>query len=154
MNVAGYGEALAAALEVEVRPGFVVPVASLPGLAILKLFAWADRGTETPKDALDLAMVLRSYGAAGNEDRLFGEEIGLLEALNYDLDLAAPRLLGQDAARVTAPATRESIVALLDNDERLDRLIRDMARVFRGAEDPVAAAEVAIGQFKAGLLET
>jgi predicted nucleotidyltransferase len=49
MNVAGYREALAAAPAVEIQPGFVVRVVSLPGLAILKLFAWADRGTEDPQ---------------------------------------------------------------------------------------------------------
>ena len=39
MNVAGYREALAAAEQVELRVGLVVRVASLPSLAILKLFA-------------------------------------------------------------------------------------------------------------------
>ena len=154
MNVAGYREALAASQEVEVRPGLVVRVASLPGLAILKLFAWADRGAENPKDALDLATLLRQYGAAGNETRLFGDEIGLLEALGYDLDLAGARLLGKDAARVTTPATRDQVVALLDDAMRLDRLLSDMARTFRGAGDPIAEAEVLIAQFKTGLQET
>jgi predicted nucleotidyltransferase len=107
MNVAGYREAFAAAQEVEVSTGFVVRVASLPGLAILKLFAWVDRGAKDPKDALDLVTLLRSYAEAGNEDRLFGEEIGLFEALGYDMDLAGPRLLGKDAARVaTTEASR------------------------------------------------
>lgn len=154
MNVAGYREALAAAQEVEVHPNFVVRVASLPALAILKLFAWADRGAENPKDALDLATLLRRYGAAGNEDRLFVEEIGLLEALSYNMDLAGPRLLGKDAARATTPATRDQVLALLDDKVRLDRLLRDMARAFRGAEDPIAEAEVLIAQFRTGLQET
>jgi predicted nucleotidyltransferase len=38
MNVAGYREAFHAAPSVEIDPGFVVRVVSLPGLAILKLF--------------------------------------------------------------------------------------------------------------------
>ena len=151
MNVAGYREALAAAEEVEVHPGFVVRVVSLPGLAIVKLFAWADRGADTPKDALDLATLLRQYSGAGNEDRLFGEEIGLLEALSYKLDLAGARLLGNDAARVATPETRHQILALLDDAGRRDRLLRDMARAFRGAEDPIAEAEASIAQFKTGI---
>jgi predicted nucleotidyltransferase len=57
MNVAGYRDALAAAQEVEVHPGLVVRVASLPALAVLKLFAWADRGAGNRKDALDLALL-------------------------------------------------------------------------------------------------
>lgn len=114
MNVAGYREALAAAQDVEVATDFVVPVASLPGLAILKLLAWADRGIENPKDAVDLVTLLRWYGAAGNEDRLYGEEMSLLEGLGYNMDLAGPQLLGKDAARITATETRNQVLALLD----------------------------------------
>ena len=154
MNVAGYAEAFAAAQAVEVQPGLVVRVASLPGLAILKVFAGADRGAHDPRDALDLAALLCAYGAASNEDRLFTEEIQLLEALNYDVDLAGPRLLGRDAARVTAPATRAEGLALLDDVVRLDRLVRDTARAFRTAEDPIAEAEDLLAQFRTGLPET
>lgn len=152
MNVAGYREALAAALQIEVSAGVIVRVVSLPGLAVLKLFAWADRGAENRKDALDLAVLLRSYGSAGNDDRLFGEEIGLLETVNYDVDLASPRLLGKDVARITAPQTREQIVALLDA-QRVDRLVRDMARAFSAVADPIAAAEESVRQFKNGFLD-
>ncbi len=154
MDVAGYREALAATQEVEVRPGFVVRVASLPALAILKVFAWADRGAGNPKDALDLATLLRSYGAAGNEDRLFSEEMGLFEALSYNLDLAGARLLGKDAARITTPTTRERVLALFDDAVRLDRLLRDMAKAFRGVEDLIAEAEVFVTQFNTGLRES
>ena len=97
MNVAGYREAFEAAPLVEIDRSFVVRVVSLPGLAILKLFAWADRGAGDSRDAIDLAMLLRQYGAAGNQDRLYGAEIGVMEAVSYDLDLAGARLLGRDA---------------------------------------------------------
>jgi predicted nucleotidyltransferase len=151
VNVAGYREALAAAQDVEVATGFVVPVASLPGLAILKLLAWADRGIENPKDAVDLVTLLRWYGGAGNEDRLFGEEMSLLESLGYNMDLAGPQLLGKDAARITTTGTRNLALALLDDAVTLERLTRDMARAFRGAEDPIGEAEAFIAQFKTGL---
>jgi predicted nucleotidyltransferase len=55
MNVAGFGDALAAAVNVEVSPGMEIKVASLPGIAILKIFAWADRGHQNPKEANALA---------------------------------------------------------------------------------------------------
>jgi predicted nucleotidyltransferase len=153
MNVAGYREVFAAALEVEISTGLVVRVASLPGLAILKLFAWADRGVENPKDAIDLGALLRSYGAAGNEERLFGEEIGLLEALDYDMDLASPRLLGKDSGQVTTTETRNKVLALLDDVATLERLLRDMAKGFRGADDAIGEAERLIAQFRIGLRE-
>ncbi len=151
MSVAGYGEAFASAVPVEVEPRFVVRVASLAGLAILKLVAWADRGIADPRDAIDLATLLRQYGSAGNEDRLYGTAIGVLEAVNYDLDLAGARLLGMDAGRITAPTTRGRILALLDDPVRLDRLVLDVARGLRGVRDAVAAASELTAQFKAGI---
>ncbi len=150
MNVAGYGEALVSAVPVEVEPGFIVRVASLPGLAILKIVAWADRGTGDSRDAIDLATLLRRYGAAGNEDRLYGAEIGVLAVVNYDLDLAGARLLGMDAGRIAAHATREQVLALHDDAVRMDRLVLDVARGLRATEDPIATAGELLTQFKAG----
>jgi predicted nucleotidyltransferase len=151
MNVAGYREALAAAHPVEVRRGFVVPVVSLPALAILKVLAWDDRGAENPKDALDLATLLRRYHEAGNEDRLFGEEFDLFEASDHNIDRAAPHLLGKDAARIITPATRQQVVAVLADTARQSKLVKDMAKGFWGTEDPIAEAEVTISRFRMGL---
>jgi predicted nucleotidyltransferase len=153
MSVAGYGEAFASAIPVEVEPGFAVRVASLPGLAVLKLVAWADRGTGDPRDAIDLATLLRQYGAAGNEDRLYGIEIRVLEAVNYDFDLAGARLLGMDAGQIAAPSTRGQILALLDDPARLDRLVGDVARGFHTIQDAIPAASELLAQFNAGFHE-
>jgi len=35
-----------------------------------------------------VAALLRQYGDAGNEDRLFGEDMNVLEAEGYDFELA------------------------------------------------------------------
>ena len=137
----------------EVEPEFSVRIASLPGLALLKLVAWADRGAADTRDAIDLATLLRQYGAAGNEDRLYGAEMGVLEIVNYDVDLAGARLLGMDAGRIAAPATRAQILALLDDPTRLDRLALDVAREIRATEDALAAAGKMLAQFKAGFQE-
>jgi predicted nucleotidyltransferase len=153
MNVAGYREAFAAAPSVEIDTGFVIRVVSLPGLAVLKLFAWADRGAEDSRDATDLARLLRQYSAAGNEDRLYGAEIGMLEALDYDPDLAGARLLGRDAARISTTETRAKLVALLDDERRVEHLVRAMTRDMGASRDPVGAASNLVDQLKAGLLE-
>jgi predicted nucleotidyltransferase len=153
MNVAGYREAFDASAQVEVGPGFVVRVVSLPGLAILKLLAWADRGTADSRDAIDLAMLLRQYGAAGNEDRLYGAESAVLEASGYDVDLAGPRLLGRDVARISRAETRRMLWALLDDGPRLERLARAMVREMGAAPEPVALARALLGQFRTGLHE-
>jgi predicted nucleotidyltransferase len=153
MNVAGYREAFEAALPVEIDPGCVVRIVSLPGLAILKLLAWGDRGAADTRDAIDLAMLLRQYRAAGNEDRLYGAESGVLEAAGYDVDMAGARLLGRDAARIGGAETRARLLALLDDARHLERLARAMARDMGAVPDPVAAAGKLVGQFTAGLRE-
>jgi len=43
-------------------------------------------GSQTRKrDAPDIYTLLKEYGEAGNEDRLNGEELNVLEAEDYDL---------------------------------------------------------------------
>ena len=75
MNVAGLAEALATAVAVALPGGVSIDVASLPALALLKIWAWKDRRYTAPgKDASDLWMFLRHYAEAGNQDRLYGEE--------------------------------------------------------------------------------
>ncbi len=148
MNVAGYGEALTAAVLVEVAPGIVVRVASLPGLALMKLVAWADRGVNDPRDAIDLATLLRTYHDAGNEDRLYGAEIDLA-VMDFDVELGGARLLGMDAGRIAAPTTRRQILVLVNESAWTRRLVRDVARGLTGT-DPIAEATELLAQFKSG----
>ena len=57
------------------------------------------------RDAADIHTLLKEYGDAGNEDRLYGEELNVLEAEGYDFELAGARLIGRDAALVISPDT-------------------------------------------------
>lgn len=148
MSVAGYEEAFATAVEVEVRPKLVVRVASLPGLAVLKFFAWKDRGVVDSKDATDLVTLFRRYADAGNMDRLYGPDLKVLEAADYAVELASPRLLGRDVREIVAVSTADKLEEILSG--RSDRLISDMARAFTGADDSIAEAEQLLDQFCAG----
>jgi predicted nucleotidyltransferase len=58
LNVAGFEEAWASSLPVAFEEGLTVRVASVPGLTLLKLIAWADRGAQNNKDAADLYRLL------------------------------------------------------------------------------------------------
>jgi predicted nucleotidyltransferase len=78
MTVVGFEDAIAAAVHVQVDADFTIPVASLAGIAVLKLFAWRDRQTND-KDAVDLYRIISSYADAGNFDRLYDEEFQFLE---------------------------------------------------------------------------
>lgn len=87
MNVAGFADALAAAVKVEVAPGLTVALTSLAGMALLKLFAWVDRGRENHKDALDLAQLLRRYHETDDE-RVYTIPAAEFERADYDIELA------------------------------------------------------------------
>lgn len=150
MNVAGYQDALSAAVQVEIAEGTVINVASLPGIAILKVFAWADRGHEDHKDALDLASLLGDYHAAGNLERIYEDATDALEAVGYDIELAGAWLLGRDAAHAALPETLVGLVDILNGDKRR-RLVEDMARAFRGKDEPIEHATRLLEQFAAGL---
>ena len=151
MNVAGYSDALAAAVIVEVSSGTNIAVASLPGIAILKLFAWPDRRQENTKDALDLALLLRSYHEAGNENRIYENEgaLAALEAIGYDLELAGAWLLGRDAAATASPRTVADLGALLNGPTK-QRLIEDMARAMLGRTDALEYSRRLLEQFTKG----
>jgi predicted nucleotidyltransferase len=151
MNVAGFSDAFAAAVSVEVSPGVEATVASLPGIAILKLFAWADRRQENQKDALDLVTLLRSYHQAGNDHRIYEDASALaaLEAVEYDPELAGAWLLGNDVASMASAATVAGLETLL-NSATKDRLVEDMSRAMRGREDATAYAYRLLEQFTKG----
>jgi predicted nucleotidyltransferase len=108
MNVAAFTDVLVNAVEVQIVETIWIPVASLAGLAILKLFAWLDR--RDPRDAADLKRLMETFADAGNTDRLYESEEEELERVGYDMELAGAYLLGRDAHSLTNEAnpTRRS----------------------------------------------
>ncbi len=161
MNVIGYTDALAGAVTLRVAADLSIRVASVPGLTLLKLFAWQDRHTESSKDAWDLRLLLKHYEAAGNSGRLHDE--GVMEVESFVAERAACRLLGRDVARLVTAPTRASLIVLLDRELQASSgagLIEDMAYAqpndaFRvgSAIDGGAAIERAYGwlmSFRAG----
>lgn len=127
MSVAGFEEASESAIRLQIEDDLVVRVASIPGLTALKLIAWERRRNENNKDAADLRHLLRYYGDAGNLDRLYEQEMALLEAAGFDIDLAGAQLLGRDTARLCHQDTRVRIRALLNSEPLVDQLIVQMA---------------------------
>lgn len=151
MNVAGYHEALETAEHVKLEPTLTPRVVSLPGLAVLKIFAWGDRGSETSKDAEDLATLLRSYADAGNEERLYADATDAMEAVEYRIDLAGARLLGRDTRRMLAQDTRTQLTSFLEDRKQRERLTIDMSRVWAQTDDAMAHAESLLEQYEEGL---
>ena len=123
MKVAGFADALDSALLVQLESDLTIRVVCLPALMVLKLFAWMDRKYENTKDAADILTILREYGEAGNEDRLYGEHLNLMEAEGFDIERAGARLLGIDAARLTSVDTRTQLRRILESNQTVDQLI-------------------------------
>ena len=109
-------------------------VASIPGLTILKLVAWSDRGLETDKDAADIYRLLTVYADAGNTDRLYENEMNLLEAVGFDMQLAGAELLGRDVAHLCSPSARAVIRSGLESEQTSERLVNHMVRTSTVAE--------------------
>lgn len=91
-----------------------VQVATLAALTLLKLVAWSERRLTQPgKDAHDLSLILRHYLEAGNSDRLDTEAEELLDAADFDYEVAGAWLLGKDVAGCLDAEGREQIAAML-----------------------------------------
>jgi predicted nucleotidyltransferase len=121
MTVAGFEDAMAASVQVQLGMTHTVPVVSLAALAILKIFAWEDRKT-TDKDALDLYRVISTYGDAGNEDRLYDPGSPHMEKFNYDLDFAGAALAGEDSRMLSSAVTVAKLRTLLATADFIDTL--------------------------------
>lgn len=153
MNVAGFAEARTSALMVEIADNFVVPVPSLPSLAVLKLIAWRDRHMETSKDATDFLLMARHYADAGNFDRLYETESTLLQAVDFDPELAGAMLLGKDAATVSSPGTKQIVMGILTTPSLKQRLIDQLLRATLTSGDDAGSSRVEpiLDAFQSGL---
>lgn len=125
MRVTGFSDGLESAVPVCLEPNLIIPVVSLPVLLVLKLFAWTDRKHEK-RDAPDIYTLLGQYGDAGNEDRLYGEEVSVLEAEGYDFELAGARLIASDAALVVSADTHNRLREILESDALMEELTNQM----------------------------
>jgi predicted nucleotidyltransferase len=100
-------------------------------LATLKLIAWVDRHALQPrKDATDLLLMLRNYLSEANTNRLYEEAAQLLEADDFDYEVAGAWLIGHDAAatigKTSSEASRlfDALYAVLDPETDADGQLR------------------------------
>ena len=114
-------------------------MASLAGLALLKLFAWRDRGLEDTRDATDLVMLCRHYAEAGNLDRIYEEALPALQAVGFDVELAGAWLLGKDTAATASPQTCEQLKALRSSEDAGTYAKQLLDQFTRGFSSPTVA---------------
>jgi predicted nucleotidyltransferase len=134
MTVSSFKEALGSAQLVELQEGLQIKVASLPGLAILKLFAWGDRHLRDRKDAVDFLTLMRSYGEAGNFDRMTDPEqvLDRYIELGGDEEKTGAWLLGIDCGRLASAETADGLRSLWEDSVRHEKLIEAMASEDQG----------------------
>lgn len=127
MNVAGFRQALDTAIAVRIDRDLVVPVASLPAQAMLKIVAWQDRHAADRKDAIDLLFLMAHYAQAGNLDRLYSDAFDLVERHGHDPDIAGAALLGRDAVAIANDSDiRAQILAILRVDDPAPPILTHM----------------------------
>jgi len=68
MSVAGFEEAYKHSITVRVSsaPDLDINLATLPGLAIMKLISWKEKYPDRKRDAEDLLLIMNKYEKAGN----------------------------------------------------------------------------------------
>lgn len=131
MSALGIEEAFHFAVTVRLSddPRLDIKISTLPGLTIMKLISWHEAYPHRRKDAEDLLFIITNYERSQNPDRLYGDELPLLQEEGFDTRLASARLLGKDMAAISAPATLARIVDILSegiSDASKYRLIVDM----------------------------
>jgi len=98
MNVLGFQEAYdySTMIRISDEPVLDIRVATIPGIALLKLIAWDERYPDRSKDAVDLYFFMEKYAEAGNEDRLYGDDLDVMKSEGFDPEQAGIRILGRD----------------------------------------------------------
>jgi predicted nucleotidyltransferase len=133
MSMVGFEEAYKYSINFRLSsdPELDIKLASLPGLAIMKLISWKEKYPNRRRDAEDLLLIMSKYEETGNTERLYEEDLPLLQEEGFDTKLAGIRLLGRDMARISNPATFRIIKGILDAETKemgQYKLITDMIR--------------------------
>ena len=104
-------------------------VASLPGIALMKLTAWDERGDENSKDATDFFTIMDKYQLI--HDGRMWEEYVPAEQWDYDMEKSAAFLLGFDVRDLLSEATKAVLWRI--KEEKQDALISAIARTHKAA---------------------
>ena len=107
------------------NPEVIIRFSSLPGLIILKLFAWHENFDRRIRDAGDIYIIITKYLEAGNQDRLFEQHPDIIEK-EKDYELAGARLLGRDINAITNHNTIRSMLKILESENDFNSLTSDM----------------------------
>jgi len=142
MSVMGFSEVYnnSTLVRLQNNPSLEVKIPTLPGLAILKVFAWKDNFPNRSKDAEDLLFIMKNYEYAGIEDKLYKSELQLLKSEDFDNQIAGIVLLGKEMSKICTNKTIEYLKKILEEEtsENSDyNLIKDMLLTSRDDFDRI-----------------
>ena len=87
----------------------------------------------------------------GNEDRLYADELPLLEAAEFDIPVAGARLLGKDARRIASQETAASIAKMLANLNLKRELLNQLVQAgLRSGESFAGYCTLLLDNFQRG----
>jgi predicted nucleotidyltransferase len=158
MSMVGFEEAYEYSITFRLssHPELDIKIASLPGLAIMKLISWNEKYPNRERDAEDLLFIMNKYEEAGNSERLYEEDLPLLQEERFDTKLAGTRLLGRDMAKISDPRTIQIVKGILDAEtEELSqyKLATDMIREAGMAETRFDEILLQLEKLKQGIVE-
>ncbi|UUV34998.1 nucleotidyl transferase AbiEii/AbiGii toxin family protein [Amycolatopsis roodepoortensis] len=133
MNVRGLREAVASAESVLLPGGVLIKVPAVPALALLKLLTWRDRRATTTRDAVDLGTMIGWYSSGPYWDRLYDEELEVLERHGFDPALAGAWLLGSHMPGLLDADGVGVLLGIVGDEDAMGRLGNDV-RLTRGPE--------------------
>jgi predicted nucleotidyltransferase len=157
MSTVGFREAYEHSIEICLAPDLIVRVASLAGLALLKIIAWSDRRFE--RDAQDLGLIMRHYLDAGNQDRLYtdgGDSFDLLLDDDFDYEAASARILGRDVGRLLTGESRELVERVLSEETKeagMGTMVTAMVRNNSNYHDDFDLAQSRLADMYLGITE-
>jgi predicted nucleotidyltransferase len=158
MSMVGFEEAYEYSITVRLSsdPELDIKLASLPGLAIMKLISWKEKYPDRKRDAEDLLLIMNKYEEAGNSERLYGEELPLLLEEGFDTQMAGTRLLGRDMAKMSDPRTIQIVKGILDAETgelSQYKLVTDIIRETGMAETRFDEILLQLEKLKRGIVE-
>jgi predicted nucleotidyltransferase len=133
MSVLGFREAVESAETVRLPGEVTVRIPSIAALALLKLVAWHERRTTTTRDDVDLGELLGWLAVGDRLDRVYDDNLDILERYDFDPGPAEAWLLGSDMSRLLAAAELGTVRRIVDDDDTTNRLARDTRRPLPGS---------------------
>jgi len=118
ISVTGFNEVYdySTLAKLQSNPDLEIKIPTLPGLAILKLFAWKDSYPYRPRDAEDLLFIMEKYEIAVNLEELYESELSILESEDFDVQMSGIVLLGKEMGKICTKKTLKYLREIINEE--------------------------------------